>query len=267
MPRFLIVNADDLGLSAGVNRGILEVHERGIVTSTTVMVNLPDAADGINLLLREAPQIGVGLHFNITHGRPISPAEQVRSLVNADGAFYKVQAFYGGVKDGIDAGEVRREMQAQFSRFIDLAGHPPDHLDAHHGATYNIPAAFDEMLKLAAHYDLPMRSGQSSLDNPALRAVYDSNPRPRWPDYTEGRFYGDTATVDTLLSILPNLPDGVSELVCHPGYAHDVDEAYKATREDELRALTDRRVRDLLRQEDILLVTFGYLKHYSNSKG
>lgn len=257
MTRYLIVNADDCGLSAGINKGILEAHQRGIVTSTTVMVNLPDAADGIRLLQSEAPNIGIGLHFNITHGKPLS--ENVSSLTREDGAFYGVQEFYGGAKDRFDPDEVRREHEAQFARFVELAGVVPDHMDSHHGTTYNHPSAFEVMLKLAAQHTIPLRGGQRSLDNEAIAAVYAANPKPRWPENMYFGFFDKTAHVETLLRDLPSLPEGVTEMVCHPGYAHDVDEAYKEPRENELRALTDPRVREMLQRESIELVSFKYL--------
>lgn len=255
--RYLIVNADDCGLSAGINQGILEVHQRGIVTSTTAMVNMPDAADGIKLLQQQAPNIGIGLHFNITHGKPV--AENVRSLTREDGTFYGVQEFYNGAKDRYDPDELRREHYAQFDRFLELAGRAPDHLDSHHGATYAHPVSFAVMLKLAAEHNLPLRRADRFLENPAIAAVLAEQPQPRWPIFSYGGFFGETAQVETLLRDLPNLPEGVSEMICHPGYAHDVVEAYKEPRENELRALTDPRVSKMLQSEQIELVTFKHL--------
>jgi predicted glycoside hydrolase/deacetylase ChbG (UPF0249 family) len=256
MTRYLIVNADDCGLSTGINQGILEAHQRGIVTSTTVMVNLPDAADGIRLLQREAPNIGIGLHFNITHGRPLTAAS---SLMRADGSFFNVQEFYGGQKDAFDADELRREMLAQFERFVELAGVVPDHMDSHHGTTYRHPVGFEVMLMLAAQHGIAIRSGQKDLENEAIAAIYAAQPKPRWPDATYGGFFGETGQVETLLRDLPQIAEGVTEMVCHPGYAHDVNETYKEPREDELRALTDPRVREMLAHEAITLVTFKQL--------
>src|SRR5215831_16051926 len=78
-PRQLVINADDFGLSEGVNRGILAAHAAGSVTSTSLLVNLP-AFDHAVAGAREAPRLGVGLHFNVTAGAPVLPAERVRSL-------------------------------------------------------------------------------------------------------------------------------------------------------------------------------------------
>ena len=76
----LIVNADDLGRMAGVNRGVVEAHKQGIVTSTTVMVNYPDAVGGIEMALEEAPFLGVGLHLTLTSGRPVSSADDIKTI-------------------------------------------------------------------------------------------------------------------------------------------------------------------------------------------
>ena len=94
MTRMLIVNADDFNRSPGVSRGIVEAHEKGIVTSTTVMVNLPGLRASLDLL-RGYPRLGVGLHVNLTFGSPVVPAEQVPSLVDAEGRFWSDPAEIG----------------------------------------------------------------------------------------------------------------------------------------------------------------------------
>jgi predicted glycoside hydrolase/deacetylase ChbG (UPF0249 family) len=255
----LIVNADDLGLSAGVNQGILEAHQRGIVTSTTAMVNLPAAAAGIARLQNAAPQMGIGLHFNLTHGRPVLPPEQVPSLVQPDGRFYPVQAVYSGELHFAPA-EITAELNAQFERFMALAGCLPDHLDSHHNVTYTIPAALATLLDLAQTHALPLRRGRWPAEDAALAAVWARYAPPRWPQATIGRFNGQHEPLATLLSILDELPaDSLSELVCHPGYAYDVDEAYSAPREAELAALTDPSVSARAQAAGVELVTFAAL--------
>lgn len=279
MVRYLIVNADDLGISAGVNQGILETYLHGIVTSTTAMMNLPEAPAGIHLLHQKAPRIGIGLHITLTHGKPLLPPAQVRSLVRGDGSFYPLAEFIER-NTTFDHDELYAEINAQYERFVQVAGRKPDHLDAHHYVLYLNPHGFDILLRLAGQHGLPIRSARESLSLAGLRdmlirrgypqpvndtlpqALLDAcanNPRPRWPDYTERGFYRDGANLDTLLHILRNLREGVTELMCHPGYVHDLDEAYKAPREVELRALTHASVRQVIAQEGIRLITFGHL--------
>jgi predicted glycoside hydrolase/deacetylase ChbG (UPF0249 family) len=99
----LIVNADDFSVSAEANRGILHAHHHGIVSSTTVMVNFPDAAPGLQQALATAPDLGIGLHLNLTAGRPVSPPESIPSLVPADGAFHGIAEWPACMKSFDDA--------------------------------------------------------------------------------------------------------------------------------------------------------------------
>jgi predicted glycoside hydrolase/deacetylase ChbG (UPF0249 family) len=269
MTRQLIVNADDLGLSPGTNQGIFEAHQRGIVTSTTAMVNMPEAAAGIARLQAQAPEMGIGLHLVLTTGRPVLPPEQVPSLVQADGTFY-----YNGQQPlaraaDYDPAEITAELRAQFDRFVTLAGRLPDHIDAHHHAAYHIPAAFSVLLELAEKHHLPIRRAATWLDHPdpekagpfdeTLRALYAAGPQPRWPDYFETRFYDEQATLENLIALLAALPAGTTELMCHPGYYDGFPMYYAAQRDRELAVLTDPTIRAAVEAQGIRLITFAAL--------
>src|SRR5262249_60976007 len=101
----LIVNADDFGLTTGVNRAIIEGHTRGAITSATLMANMP-AFDAAVRLANDHPSLGVGLHINITQGRPVADASRVSSLINDRGAFWGTSTAFlrrmpaGGVRIG-----------------------------------------------------------------------------------------------------------------------------------------------------------------------
>ncbi len=267
MTRRLIVNADDLGLTPGVNQGILEAHQRGILTSTTAMVNMPAAEMGLQLLQREAPQVGIGLHINLTTGPSVLPAQQVPSLVQADGTFYYNSDNPLERASQMQPGEIEAEIRAQFERFIHLAGRKPDHLDAHHHAAYHIPAAFETLLDLARAHDLPIRRAfswltDSSFDEPrydTLREMLTNAPLPRTTDQFETGFYGSSATLENLTAIFSALPDGTTELMCHPGYRAGIEQKYAAPREVELAVLTDPSVRALIDAQGIELIAFGEL--------
>jgi predicted glycoside hydrolase/deacetylase ChbG (UPF0249 family) len=280
----LIVNADDFGVSAGVNRGILHAHQHGIVTSTTVMINLPDAAPGLEQALATAPDLGIGQHFNLTAGRPVSPPDTVPSLLNENGQFYDINEWPACLKR-FDQDHIRREMAAQVSRFIELAGRPPDHLDAHHHATYLHPVALRTMLDTARRYHIPMRQGriETPLDigvrilrsmMPKLtdedgrglieqiEAIVLEGPEPFWPARFEMNFSQDHTTLGDLLIILTNLPDDtITEILSHPGF---VDEAisnnrYEDRHEVEVALLTHPATLECVRAEGIHLITFGDL--------
>ena len=280
----LIVNADDFGRAPGVNRGIIEAHRKGIVTSTTVMINLPDAAGALELARTEAPNLGLGLHLTLTAGQPVLPAARVPSLVDESGRFHPISAWTSAM-ERFEADELRAEIEAQFDAFVRLAGRAPDHLDAHHHAAYLHPAALRAMFDLAAAHDLPVRA--PLLDAPddqiftvmrgmlpdftperaaallkSLRAAANAGPRPRWPDGLALDYSNGRPTLASLLVILTTLPeDGVTELLCHPGYADDAlrTSGLVEQREDELLHLTHAATRECVQSENIRLVTFAAL--------
>src|SRR5690348_3305274 len=117
----LIVNADDYGRSANVSRGIRESCSRGIVRSTTCMMNMPTVAEDIEIALRETPELGLGVHLLLTAGRPILPARQVPSLASADGSFLKLEELIA--RHGtLSPAEAKAEWHAQIEKFVHVAG-------------------------------------------------------------------------------------------------------------------------------------------------
>jgi chitin disaccharide deacetylase len=127
----LIVNADDFGYTPGVTRGILRAHKNGIVTSTTVMINMPYAEESLRMAREQAPDLGVGLHLNLTAGTPLSAPNLVPDLVDKNGEFLSRETLLPKLSS-IDPGQLACEIQAQAQRFVELMGKPPDHLDSHH---------------------------------------------------------------------------------------------------------------------------------------
>src|SRR5215203_3148938 len=111
--RQLVVNADDFGISRGVNRGIVEAHRLGLVTSASLMPNLPAAEDA---LTRAAicPNLGLGLHLTLTAGKPLSPPQQVQTLVDAEGQFLVLGTLLARLSLGqVRGDDLRRELAAQ----------------------------------------------------------------------------------------------------------------------------------------------------------
>jgi predicted glycoside hydrolase/deacetylase ChbG (UPF0249 family) len=202
--RLLIVNADDFGLTAGVSRGILEAHRRGIVSSTTAIASLPPQGD----LDREAvglASLGIGLHVNLTWGAPVSPRASVASLVDAEGRFHRDPAV---VAECARPDDVRRETEAQIEAFHRRFGRAPTHLDSHHH-THRLPRVGDAVLQVALGAGLPIRSQDPGFRDGLRRRG------ARTPDHFLG---GDGAepywTLARLLDALAALPIGVTELMC-----------------------------------------------------
>jgi predicted glycoside hydrolase/deacetylase ChbG (UPF0249 family) len=154
MGKRLIVNADDYGRAPGVSRGILEAHRRGIVTSTTAMINQP----GVQPQLEEAlacPNLGIGLHLTFSAWRPVLPQEDVLGLVDREGLFLDQHSLWAQA-EMVPLAQLRAELAAQVDRFSTWAGRLPDHLDCHH-FVHLYPPFFQIYADLAAQHRLPLR--------------------------------------------------------------------------------------------------------------
>ena len=226
--KYLIVNADDFGLSEATNRGIVRAHEYGIVTSASLMVRQPAAADAA-AYARRNPALSVGLHLDVGEwayrgGRWVA----VYEVVPAD-----------------DAEAVATEARRQLAVFRDLTGRDPTHLDSHQHAHRSPPLA-GVAEELAREVGMPLRH----VDQ---RVTY------------RGDFYGqdgkgtpvpEAITSESLVALVRSLPVGVTELGCHPGEDAGLDSSYRLERLAETRALCDPAVKAALAAEDVALVSF-----------
>ena len=247
----LIVNADDFNLTRGVSRGILEAHTRGIVTSTTVMINFPPDEALFAGLTRSS--LGVGLHVNLTLGRPVTPAAELPSLVDAEARFFRDPQ---RVATQARPAEVEREIAAQYAAFVKRFGAPPTHLDSHHHCAFH-PRLREVFFGFARSVNLPVRSTDAATREEARRKGLktpdgffgESGPEPYW---TEAR----------ALEMINHLPDGVSEFMCHPGYFNEAlaYSRYGRQREAELEGLTAPAVQEAVRASGVVLCHFGALR-------
>jgi chitin disaccharide deacetylase len=278
MTKRLIVNADDYGHTKGASEGIRCAHLKGIVSSTTVMMNRPAALTDLEYIKQECPKLGLGLHLVITTGMPVLPASSIPSLVRQDGSFYKLDGFLGAI-GRLKISEVRAEWHAQVELFGKITGHMPDHLDSHHHSSYFTPALLEEMLKLAQEVNCPVRrpfnAGEpeahgflpEELDAGSLGslAALLEQYNPSQPQYFFDCFYGESATRATLMDVFYRInqsPLETFELMCHPALV-DADlmeaTAYNTGRGLELDILTTPGLRDELSRLGIDLITFGDL--------
>jgi predicted glycoside hydrolase/deacetylase ChbG (UPF0249 family) len=248
----LIVNADDLGRSAGIDDGIVRAHREGIVTSGTLMTNAPSTAHAA-LLARVTPTLDLGVHLVLTYARPLSDPARIPSLVREDGSFWRPKEL---LARPIDRTEALIEYRAQFARARELVGREPTHVDTHHWI-HDHPALSWAVCELARETGAAART-----HTPGQRDEYRAKGVRTTDHFTrEFQHPGHIEVVD-LLALLSRLEDGVTELMCHPG---DPDpelvatSAYARERPIELATLTDQRVRATLRREGIVLTTFAAL--------
>jgi predicted glycoside hydrolase/deacetylase ChbG (UPF0249 family) len=263
----LIINSDDYGRTPEISRGIRESHLRGVVTSTTCMMNIPTTAADIAVALNETPALGLGVHLVLTMGNPISAPETVPSLTDRDGHFFKYAALVEQVPH-LDIEDVKREWRAQVEAFVRAAGRKPTHLDSHHHSSYFSPALFRAMLELANEYDCAIRFPFNGNLSKELEATNQHVPdltrefHPRHPDHFIVDFYDDRATREELLNMINNLPDGTTEIMCHPGYTDETfakESVYNDQRDRELEILTDPAIKETIRSKGIELITFASL--------
>jgi len=226
--RFLIVNADDFGLTDEINRGIIEAHERGIVTSASLMVRYPAATRAAEYA-RARPKLSVGLHFDIAEWR-CHQGEWVSA--------YQVVA-----SDDLPA--VARELESQITRFEELMNRMPTHLDSHQHVHKAEPAR-SLLLEKAARLNVPLRSCTNRVRY--LGSFYGQT--------ADGTSYHDGISQAHLASLLENLEPGWSELGCHPGYADNLDSAYLSEREEEVRVLCSAAILQALEGSDVRLRSF-----------
>ena len=227
--RYLIINADDFGLSAGTNAGIIEAHERGIVTSASLMVRQPAAEEAAEYA-RGNSALSVGLHVDLGE------------WMMRDGEW--VQAYE--VVPHEDPEAVAREVARQLGEFRRLMRREPTHLDSHQHIHRHEPVR-DIVTALGAELRLPVRDFA-----PAIAYCGDF--------YGQGHKcapFPEGISVGNLLAIFQKLPPGVSELGCHPGADEALDSAYRAERLVEVATLCDPRLPDALQVVGIHLVSFG----------
>lgn len=226
--RLLVVNGDDFGRTPGINRGLRRAHEHGVLTSASLMVRWPAAADAA-AYARAHPALSLGLHLDlgewVYRGGDWQP---VYTVVPTD-----------------DAAAVAAEVARQLDSFRRLAGRDPTHVDSHQHVHLREPTR-SVVLETVRPLGIPVRGCV-----PAVRYC--------------GAFYGQTGrgepwpkgiTVESLVRLVADLPAGVTELGCHPGEDADFDSPYRDERATEVSVLCDPRIRAVLAEQSVRLTSF-----------
>jgi predicted glycoside hydrolase/deacetylase ChbG (UPF0249 family) len=229
--KYLIVNADDFGQSLGINRGIIEAHEHGIVTSTSLMTRWPAVGEAA-LYARGHPKLSVGLHLDLGE------------WAYREGNWLPLYS----VVPLNDTDAVTKEITEQLASFRRLIGKNPTHIDSHQHVHLREPAR-SALIEVARDLHIPIRRLSTELR------------------YC-GNFYGQTAegfplpdfiNVEALAKILGALRPGLTELGCHPGKESDLDTMYRSERAQELKVLCDPEIRATIDAMGIKLCSFASL--------
>ncbi|PYU03592.1 MAG: hypothetical protein DMG34_12680 [Acidobacteria bacterium] len=272
MEKRLIINADDYGLSRGITDGILLTHQKGILTSTSLMVNQP-ATDYAISRAEEVPELGIGIHLNLTQGMPVLPKDQVRTLVDADGYFYSTQ-------------EIEAEFRAQI-RLMKSYGLMPTHADSHHRIHMYPSAArafhnaiVSEGIRRARAPRKQYWPANGRWGGPHIGPLYRRLAAKSYLEFLQSVVFRDLQLPDAGVtfhpsysgklaalptawqSTLEHLPGGSYEMWCHPGF---LENGFSGTdsiadqREVEIGILTDKNLRELARRREIQLISFRQL--------
>lgn len=237
----LIVNADDFGLSKGVNYGIIDGFQNGIITSTTMMMNMDFIEHGI-ALYKENHSLGLGIHLTLSAGKPLN--SNLKTIVDESGNFYDKSAI-GNVKMNME--EVYNEFKCQIEKFIELVHEKPSHIDSHHHV-HLIDGIKDEVLKLAKEYDVPVRGLETDYEN----VFFTSD------------FYSSNANNDffeTYKEIF--MKTKIVEMMTHPAYLDDTllkKSSYNVKRVEELSILKSDSLKNFIIENNIKLINFRNLR-------
>jgi len=211
--RVVIVNADDFGRSVGVNRGIIQAHEHGIVTSASLMVRWPDAKQAA--AYARGDSLSVGLHLDLGES------------VYRDGEWH---ARYEVIAPQT-ADAVRGEVSSQLEQFERLMGRPPTHLDSHQHVHFSEPTR-TALVLAAERLGVPVRGFTPGITYSGAFYGQDGYELP----------FPDAITVEALIGEIERLEPGVTEIGCHPATHADHDSTYGAERIQELKTLCDPRI-------------------------
>lgn len=278
--RYIIINADDFGRHAEINRAVEEGLVHGCLRSATVMPGGAAFAGAIDIARRHE-ELGLGVHFTLVDGHPILPPEEIPSLVGSEGDFLPdhTALLKRYLKGGVNLEEVRRELAAQLQK-IEATGIPISHVDSHQHM-HTLPGIIDIVLDLAARAGIravrtprtPLFAGafgglgqlvgRLGLSTLARLAACKAHRRGLLtPDHFVGIVAGEAVSEGELLHLIAHLPQGTTEVMMHPGTKNDVlqeDSGWQHDFESELAAILSPRVEAALQKAEVEPVNFCHL--------
>ncbi len=288
-PRMLIITADDFGASKNINDGIEMAANEDAITTISALSNFTASLPALVKISKTHPEIGIGVHLNITTGKPILASSQVPSLVGPDGSFYPLDKLLP-VIGRVSTDELRKELRAQVMALAEC-GIRVDHLSDQYGIISFYGPFYDIMLDLAMEFKVPVRSPEIAsikfphvftdskmykcgrkaafrlaMSNPvqAIRLLRYSGPGEMekksrkldelgiaHPDLLIDCFWGNP-TASNYLNILKHLPEGTSEIIVHCG---------TFSRQQNYPGGLDQEYFNN-RENELVIITSGYLKQY-----
>ncbi|PIR20534.1 MAG: hypothetical protein COV45_05670 [Deltaproteobacteria bacterium CG11_big_fil_rev_8_21_14_0_20_47_16] len=271
-PRRIVLNADDFGLSHGINEGIATAMERGIVGSTSLMVNFADSAAALEVAKKN--NLSIGWHFNLTLGKPVSDPHTIPSLVRSNSTFYpRNQLLRRCFLRQVRADDVTRELEAQWKVF-ENAGLHPEHIDGHEHC-HVFPVICTVVRNLVIEHQIPLvrlpgEKGGPFVPRYLTRLILGhlQGSRPKFWKETGCMtmpFYGISLVGrvdnhDEWRHLLARIADPISMVMVHPGIEHPGDDMYGDTfpgsRQAELDMILSSEWRQMLEEMRVEPISF-----------
>lgn len=281
----LIINSDDFGLSSGVNKGIIESIDNGIVSSISVMANCGHVSQ-VSDITKNFPNVSVGIHYNLTTGEPATSPSLVPSLVGSDGKFWGGEFSNRLLRGKIRFRDIKIELEKQTAILADLIPHI-SHFDSHQ-AKHLYPLFFSAALNVAHKFGIrkvrcptryilrenhvpPFRLRQLNIKR-CLKGI----ARRMLTSYLKAKNFKmadrfvslvfNNHSMDSLrkswLSMVRNFPPGSNEICCHPGFADEIlcqRSNYTYERETEIAVLTSRELKQAFEENDVKIISYNEL--------
>jgi hopanoid biosynthesis associated protein HpnK len=282
MDKRIIINADDFGLCSGVNKAVAQAHTDGVLTSTTIMANMP-AADEAVKIAKQMPDLGVGVHLNLFQGKPLSKDGSVNCLLNTDGDFALTPAQLSllSIARRKIRNAIRTELAAQIQWVIDN-GIKPTHLDSHKHI-HSFPAIFPIVCDLARRFEiaairftlepkqllampwpLPSEGGRKRARTTRIMARINriQNSDFLKTDCLLGVAHTGKIDVNFFKAVSLYNSAATAEVMTHPGFEDGLDHTETRLvhqRKAEFEALCSERTKQYFRNAGIKLVHYGQL--------
>jgi hopanoid biosynthesis associated protein HpnK len=282
MVKTVVINADDFGLCEGVNKGIVKAHTEGVLTSATIMANMPTASEAVEIA-KNLPSLGVGVHLNITDGKPLSKEPCVKYLLDSQGEFRRSAGKLALIS--IVSSTTRKAIEAEFSAQIQWAinnGIQPTHLDSHKHI-HSFPVIFSIVCRLAKQFKIrairftfepkqlcrqpwPMTTEENRKNAGTIRMMAKINKLQNRSFFKTEALLGiaHTGKIDFsfLKAVVLYNPVQISEVMTHPGFLQGLDPTKTRLiqqRKTELDALCSEKVKQFFKDAGIKLVHYGQL--------
>lgn len=236
----IIINADDFGYSRGVNFGIVDSFKLGILTSTTLMVNMPGTEHAVKLS-KSVPELGVGLHLNLTLGYPLTNG---KSLIDKSNQMIKPTKMSN--THIYDESEIYNEIDAQYKAFLKLMGKVPTHIDSHLFSTDKIDKIKKVAIEYAIDHNIPLRN-------------HTINKFPN-VKFINHRNYNSSPSLEYILENFSKIKQfNHVEIMCHPGYVDSFvlkNSSYNVQRANEVEFLTSKETKEFFLSNNVNFISY-----------